>query len=61
MTKVNADAISASTILLIYLYKTYVKKILIDQQNLGSDSEWFKFLLNKISGLRKSARINSKH
>ena len=61
ITKENADAISASTILSIDLYKTYVKKMLIEQQSLGSDSEWPEFPLNKIPGLRKSARINSKH
>ena len=61
ITKENADAISASSILSIDLYKTYVKKMLIEQQSLGSDSEWPEFLLNKIPGLRKFARINSKH
>ena len=47
IAKENADAVSASIIFSINLYKTYVKKILIEQQSLGSDSEWPEFLLNK--------------
>ena len=35
--------------------------MLIEQQSLGEDSEWPEFLLNKIPGLRKSARINSEN
>ena len=62
MTKENVDAISATTVLSINLYKTYVKHMLIEQQSLGGDSDWPEFLLNKIPGLRKSARmINSKN
>ena len=61
ITKENADAISASTVLSINLYKTYVKHMLIEQQSLGGDSDWQEFLLNKKPGLRKSARINSKN
>ena len=40
ITKENVDAISATAVLSINLYKTYVKYMLIEQQSLGGDSNW---------------------
>ena len=49
ITKENADAISAITVLPINLYKTYVKHMMLtEQQSLGGDSEWPEFLLNTL-------------
>ena len=57
VTKESAEVISPATILSIKLYRSYTKQMLIEQQTSGSDSEWPEFLLHKIPGLRKSARI----
>ena len=57
ITKESDEVISPATILSLKLYKSYTKRMLIEQQTSGSDCEWPEFLLHTIPGLRKSARI----
>ena len=57
ITKESDKVSSPATILLLKLYKSYTKRMLIEQQSSGFDCEWPEFLLHTIPGLRKSPRI----
>lgn len=56
----NIDATSMPSLFNLNIYKKSIKSMLIEQQNEGATDEWPCFMLNDISGLRKSTRAKTK-
>ena len=54
------DILEPACLISMKIYKNTIKKHLISLQSQGDDDEWPVFLLNSISGLRKSSRNKAK-
>ncbi len=56
INQLNINATSLPSLFSINIYKSNVKRVLLEQQSSGDNEEWPSFLLNSIPGLRSSTR-----
>ncbi len=56
ISQLNLNATSLKSLFSLNIYKSDVKKALLEQQSSGDNSDWPSFLLHSIPGLRKSTR-----
>ena len=56
ISQLNINATSLPSLFSINIYKSNVKRALLEQQSSGDNVDWPSFLLNSIPGLRKSTR-----